>query len=276
MLLLIPVIVLGALQADFEVGQSLAPPAQFAGPWEELVAPGEVAGFSLQITTNADQRVRSFGVNTYVRRDGKTTKTYWSSDSPGTFLMRTNHLHFHQSHDGPGGFDVTLDLKYDSPSTSWIGSFRNPSFSGQVALHRPSMRDAIAPAGTWRTYSDTVLWPTAPVEEYGCLYIGVGEDNALVLWSEIHGLFLGYDAVKRPLFGNDYGELEDDADATNYGTEWSFTSGNGLGGDHITGAVSSDGSAFGGYSTHYGNGAYGSRRRHAFAWTRMLDLSCRP
>ncbi len=48
----------GTLQPNIEIGQNLTPAAQVAGPWEALVAPGEVAGFSLQITTNADEKVR--------------------------------------------------------------------------------------------------------------------------------------------------------------------------------------------------------------------------
>lgn len=173
---------------------------------------------------------------------------------------------------------MTLDLTYDPSDVAWNGSFSDPFFSGQVTLRRPRISDSIAPAGTWRTYSGTVIWPTERVEEYACLNMGVGQDDALVLWAEDHNVFLGYEKVKQPLFGDSYGELFADSHATRYGGEWSFVAGTGSSGDRITGVISSDGSSFGGYySDHYGNGIVDSSHpRRALAWTRMLDLACRP
>lgn len=70
-MLLTTLVLFGALLPDIEVGENLSPPAQVSGPWEALVAPGEIAGFSLQITTNANEKVRSLNVDTYVRKEGK-------------------------------------------------------------------------------------------------------------------------------------------------------------------------------------------------------------
>ena len=267
---------LAFLQPNIEIGQMLTPPAEVAGPWEELVSPGEVAGFSLLIITNANEKVRFVRIDTYLRKRGFTSDTYWSSGEAGAFTLRTGRLQFHQARNSNGGFNVTLDLKYDSNDMAWKGDFSDPFFSGRVALRRPNMSDPEAPAGTWRTHSDTVLWPTQRLEEYGCLNIGVGQDDALVLWAEEHNMFLGGD-MQRPLFGDSYGELYDDSHAKRYGDEWSFTAGTALGGDQITGTPNSDRSAFGGFSVHYGNGAVDpSHPRRAFAWTRMLNLACRP
>jgi len=265
-----------ALQPDIEVGQTLTPPAQVAGPWEALVAPGKVAGFSLQIITNANEKVRSLNLDTYVRKEGNTTRTWWSNgDAAGALLMRTGRLQFHQRRSANEGFDVTLDVTYDPIDMAWKGFFRDPFFSGHVALHRPNFSDSLAPVGTWRTYSEVTIWPTQRVEEYGCLNIGVGQDGALILWAESHNLFLG--DAKQPIFGDSYGELYDDSQAEHYGDEWSFMAGTQMGGDRITGVPSSDGSSFGGYEEHYGNGTVDpSRPRRPFAWTRMLNLACRP
>ena len=267
-----------ALGPDLEVGQNLTPAAQVAGPWEALVAPGKVAGFALLIITGANQKVRLLRVDTYVRKGGHTSRTWWSNGDPsGAFVLRAGHLQFHQTRRTNTGFDVALDLTYDSIGSAWKGSFRDPFYSGQVVLRRPSMSSAVAPAGTWRTYSDAAIWPTGRVDDYGCLNMGVGQDGALVLWAEHHNVFLSYDEAKRPVFGDSYGELEDDSQATRYVDEWSFTDGNGMGGEHVTGAMSSDGSAFGGYSEHYGDGESDpSHPKRAFAWKRMLDLVCRP
>jgi hypothetical protein len=267
----------GILQPNIEIGENLTPPAQVAGPWEGLVAPRKVAGFSLEVTTNADEKVRLLRLDTYVRKDGKTTRTFWSSGEAGTFIMRTGHLYFHQVHSANDGFDVTLDLTFDPDDMAWKGSFSDSFFSGEVALWRPSLSSAMAPVGTWRTYDDVSHWQMQRVEEYGCLNMGLGQDDALVLWGEYHNVFLGYGKAKQPLFGDSYGDLYDDSQATQYANEWLFIAGTGTGGDRITGVMSSDGSSFGGYGEHYGNGLVDpSHPRRAFAWTRMLDLACRP
>ncbi len=276
--MLLALMLLGVLQPNIEIGQNLTPPAQLAGPWEGLVAPGEVAGFSLQVTTNANETVRLLRLDTYVRKAGKTERTWWSSGAGGVFVMRTGRLRFHQTPSAGGEFAVTLDLTFDSSDMAWKGSFSNPFFSGQAVLRRPSMHNAMTPAGTWRTYSMATIWPTQRVDGYGCLNIGVGQDDALVLWAEDHGMFLGYDDAKSPLFGDSYGEMYDDSHAVRYVDEWSFIAGTGMAGDRITGVMSSDGSSFGGYSSdHYGNGGFDpSHPRRALAWTRMLDLACHP
>ena len=269
--MLAALLLFGVLRPNLEIGQNLTQPAQVAGPWETLVKPGEVAGLSLHIITNANENVRSFNLDTYVRKDGKTTHTYWSSGSPGTFVMRTGRLHFHQVQNG----NVDLDLTYEPIEMTWKGFFRDPFFSGTVALRRPSLTDPPAPVGTWRTYSHVTIWPTQRVENYGCLNIGVGQDHALVLWAETYNLLLGN--FNRPSFGDSYGELYVDSHAEHYGDEWSFAADTGMSGDQITGALSSDGTSFGGEAEHYGNGVVDrSHPWRAFAWTRMLDLSCRP
>ncbi|MGB6985630.1 MAG: hypothetical protein WBD74_06580 [Candidatus Aquilonibacter sp.] len=271
-------LLLGVLQMNVEAGQNLTPPAAAAGPWEGQVATGEVAGFSLQITTNADEKVRSLALDTYVRKEGKSTRTWWSSgDSTGVFVLRTGHLQFHQVRSGKAGFDVTLDLIYDPTDMAWKGSFSDPFFAGQVALLRPTFSDSFAPVGTWRTYSQVSIWPTQHVEDYGCLNIGTGQDDALILWGEWHNVFLGND-IKRPSFVNDYGIWYDDSHFERSADGWSFLASTGAGGNRITGALSSDGSSFGGYYSDYdGNGlADRSHPRRTFAWTRMLNLACRP
>jgi hypothetical protein len=95
--MLTALILLAALQPDIEIGQTLTPPAQVAGPWEGLVAPGEVAGFSLQIATDANEKVRALWLDTYVRGNGKGQRTWWSSGDTGEFVTRTGHLHFSSS-----------------------------------------------------------------------------------------------------------------------------------------------------------------------------------
>lgn len=100
---------------------------------------------------------------------------------PGVLVIRAGHLHFRQGGDAGGGLDVTLDLTldltYDSSDMVWKGSFSDPFFSGQVALRRPRMSDPIAPAGTWRTYSNEIIWPAERARAYGCINIGVGDDE---------------------------------------------------------------------------------------------------
>ncbi len=276
--MLLALLLLSIAPPTIEVGQSLTPPAQVAGPWEALVKPGEVAGFSLHVITNANETVRSLNLDTYVRKGGKTARTWWSSGYPGTFVLRSGQFRFHQARGANDGFDVTLDLAYDPNDAAWKGSFSDPFFSGHVTLRRPNMSDSMAPVGTWRTHSDIGIWAAERVVDYGCLNIGVGQDDSLVLWDESHGLFLGKDKAQQPLFGDAYGDMYDDTHATNYGGEWSFIAGTGLWGDRITGAMSSHGSSFGGYySDHYGNGAVDpSHPRRVFAWTRLLNLACRP
>lgn len=272
------IILFGALKMDVEVGQTLTPPAAVAGPWEGLVAPGEVVGFSLQIATNPDQKVRSLTLDTYLRKQGKTTSTWWNSgEAAGAFVMRTGHLQFHQARSGTGGFDVALDLAFDPTDMAWKGSFSNPFFAGQVALRRPTFSDSSMPVGTWRTHSQVTIWPMQRVEDYGCLNIGVGQDDAVILWGEWHNVFLGND-VKQPSFGDDYGVLYDDSHVERSADGWSFLASTGAGGNRVTGALSSDGSSFGGYYSDYdGNGLVDpSHPRHTFAWTRMLNLACRP
>jgi hypothetical protein len=266
------------LQPNIEVGESLTPAAQVAGPWEALVAPGEVTGFSIQITTDGNDKVRALNLDTYVRKEGKTAQTWWSSGADGAFVMRAGQLHFHQVRSANQGFDVTLDFTYDPIDAAWKGSFSDPFFSGHVELRRPSMIDATAPAGTWRTHSEVTIWPTERVEEYGCLDIGVGQDDSLLLWAEDYNVFLGYQKEKEPLFGDSYGEMYVDSHATRHADEWSFIAGNRLAGDRITGVESSDHSSFGGYSSdHYRNGSVDpSHPNGAIAWTRMFDLACRP
>jgi hypothetical protein len=203
--------------------------------------------------------------------------TSWSSGGAGVFVMRTGRLQFHQARSGNAGYDVTLDVTYDPIDMAWKGSIRDPFFAGQVVLRRPTISDPLVPVGTWRTYSQVSIWPTQRVEEYGCLNIGIGQDNALILWAESHNVFLGDAKAEQPLFGDSYGDLYGDAHAERYVDEWSFTAGTGMGGDRITGILSSDGSSFGGYGEHYGNGVVDpSHPRRAFAWTRMLNLACRP
>jgi hypothetical protein len=192
--------------------------------------------------------------------------------------MRTGQLHFHQERSPSGSFDVKLDLTYDPDDAAWKGSFSDGFFSGRVVLHRPGMRSAAAPAGTWRTYSGVLIGSTSRVNEYGCLNIGVGLDGTLVLWAEDHNLFLGFDKAKHPLVGDSYGALYGDSNPSQNAGEWTFLAGTSLSGERITGILSSDGSAFGGYSSdHYGNGHFDpSHPRRAFVWTRMLDFACRP
>lgn len=266
MLLVLMLLVL--MQPNIEVGQNLTPPAQVAGPWEGLVAPGEVAGFSLEIITSPNEKVRSLILDTYVRKEGKTTRTWWSSGDPGAFIMRSGRLQFHQTHSGSAGFDVTVDLTYDSNGMAWKGGFSDPFFSGHVVLRRPRLNDAMAPTGTWRMYAQTAISRTGRSDEYGCLNIGAGQDDTLVLWTEEHNSSVA----------DTYGVLYDDPHATRYVDQWSFMFENALTGERITGVMSSDRSSFGGYSSdHYGNGeADPSHSRRAFAWTRMLQFSCRP
>jgi len=280
MFTVVPLLLAGALLPNLAVGGPLDQPAQVAGPWEGLVAPGEIAGISLHVIDNADGTVRSVYLGTYVRKDGKTTRTWWSSPGTGTdaFDLQSGGLHFRQSRNQGAPFDVALDLSYDPAHRVWKGSFSNPLFSGQVVLRRPNMQAAMTPTGTWRTDSVLTIWPSQRVREYGCLNIGLGQDGALVLWSEDHNVFLGLDKDKRPIFGDSFGEMLDDPQTTRYVNEWSFIVGTGMGGYRFTGIVSSDGLAFGGFSSdHYGNGvvAWGHPQR-PFAWTRMLDLTCRP
>jgi hypothetical protein len=270
-------LLLGMLQPNIEIGGSLTPPALVAGPWEGLVAPGEVAGFSIQVMTNENQAVRAVRMDTYVRKDGTTTRTWWSTGAPGTFVMRTGRLQFRQARSNDGPFDVALDLTYDAADSAWKGSFQNPFFTGKVVLRRPLLDTSGAPTGTWRRYSDVTVWPSRRVDDYGCLNIGLGLDDALVLWSESHNIVLGKANDGGPLLGDSYGELLDDAHTDRSGDEWSFVAGTTMGGDRITGALSADRSSFGGYREHYGNGLVDpSQPRPAFTWTRMADFACRP
>lgn len=268
---------LAVFQPNIEVGQNLTPPAQVAGPWEGLVAPGEVAGFSLQVTTNANETVRSLRLDTYVRTNGKTLSTWWSSGDAGEFVMRTGRLHFRQARSKSTRVNVSLDLSFDPVDMTWKGSFADPFFAGQVTLRRPTLSDAVLPLGTWRTNSSLTLWPSQRVQNFGCLNIGLGQDDALVLWRESYSVFLGHAKGEQPSFGDVYGEQYADSPAERYGGELSFTAGTNLGGDRLTGTLSTDGSSFGGYSEHYGNGLSDpAHPRHTFAWTRMLNLACRP
>jgi hypothetical protein len=275
--MLTTLILLGMLQPNIEIGRSLTLPAQVSGPWEELVAPGEVAGFSLHVITNENQTVRWVRVDTYLRKGGTTMRTWWSNEDAGVFAMRAGRLQFHEERSRDMGFDVDLDLTYDPTDSAWKGSFKDPFFAGPVTLRRPLLEDSIAPAGTWRRYSEVTMWPTRRVDGYGCLNIGIGPDDALILWSESHNLSLGDGNGGEPLLGDSYGELYDDSRAAHYANQWSFVAGTTMGGDRITGALSSDRLSFGGYGEHYGNGATDpSHPRRAFTWTRMAEFACRP
>lgn len=274
--MLAAVLSLGVLLPSVELGQKPAPPAQIAGPWEDLVAPQKVAGFSLEIITKEDGTVGFLRLDTYVREQGKTKRTYWSSgtSNPGTLALRSGRLSFRQPSNIYSPFDVALDLSYDSSKSAWKGSFQNPNFSGQVVLRRPSLTSSSAPAGTWRTYSYVSIDKSGRRgRDYACTNIGVGEDGALVLWSESGGAtFLGTEPINGV-----FGELNDDSHAERYANDWSFTAGTSLGGDKVTGALSSDGSSFGGYLEHFGNGLFDpSHPQRPFVWTRMPNFSCGP
>ncbi len=66
--MLAALLLFATLQPNVEIGQDLTSPAQVAGPWEALVAPGEVAGFSL----GGDERTRRRTVSRarYLRSQG--------------------------------------------------------------------------------------------------------------------------------------------------------------------------------------------------------------
>lgn len=269
-------LVLGVLLPNVEMGQSPTTPAQVAGPWEALVAPSEVAGFSLQIITNPSKTVRFLRIDTYVRKDGTTTRTWWSSGSDGAFVLRTGLLSFHQVASKDSPFDVALDMTYDPDEISWKGTFRNPYFSGRVVLRRPSFTSSSALTGTWRTYSAVSIDQSGGRRnDYGCDNIGLGQDGALVLWSEFHNIFLG--TPTEQVYGDLFGELYNDSHAQRSGSTWTFTADNGMSGDDVTGTLSTDGSSFTGFGKHFGNGfADSNPLGHPLAWTRMPNFSCQP
>ncbi len=269
-------LLLGALLPNIEVGQKPTPPAQIAGPWETLVAPHEVAGFSLEIITRENGTVRFLRLDTYVRKQEKTTRTWWSSgtSNPGSLALHAGRLSFRQPSSKYAPFDVALDLTYDAIEADWKGSFQNPNFSGPVVLRRPSLTSSSAPTGTWRTYSYVSIDQSGGRRnEYGCDNIGLGQDGALVLWGEGSTAFVGTEQIN----GNAFGELYDDSHAERYVNDWSFIAGTSLSGDKVTGSVSSDGSLFSGFAQHFGNGFVDpSPLGRPFAWTRMPNFSCRP
>jgi hypothetical protein len=169
---------------------------------------------------------------------------------------------------------------YDPASQTWNGTFTNRQFSGHVSLRRPATKpEADAPLGSWRIYSQDTIWSKAQlrVADYACLHIGMGADGTLVLWPEYHNVMDRGWTQNKPVFGNIYGELSSDSESKRGGGGWSFIVGNQMGGYRVTGTLSSDRTAFGGYiSDYYGNGIRPTYRNAPFVWTREPDGICSP
>jgi len=174
--------------ADVSIGSAITNPRPITGAWEQRSALGQAVGFDVEISTDAlgapkslagvEQPVAHIWITTYVRTNGRSQRSFWSSGNGAEFSWQKSHLVLHQPAEG-NAKPVDLDVVFDPRKDTWRGTLQNEWFSGTVALQRPFAPHIGFPIiGDW-------IEGTASSGGFACLHVALGVDSALVIWSDV-------------------------------------------------------------------------------------------
>jgi|GEM_PF-4868697 len=258
---MIPAVAAISIPANITVGSAITSPQPITGAWEQRTALGQAVGFDIEISTEVPgapkslsgitQRVVNIWIKTYVRSNGRSQRTFWSSGfgALAQLSWHNNHLVLHQPTAYPKAVD--LDVVFDPRKETWRGKMRNAWYSGTVALSRPFEPHVGFPIiGDWITGS-------ASSDSFACHHIALGV-GALVIWSDYLTVpgFTIYDNGTSPPSSTPewYGDLDMDAEMKDLGTNMLFFTGTDMSGDIVLGKVAPDGATFVGSWAHFGNG----------------------
>ncbi len=258
-----------------QVGSVVSYPQAVTGAWEQQIA-GKIVGFNIEIRTatqglpttiaGAVQRVDYIWITTYVRRDQRSQRTFWSSQLPAQFSWEQNHLVLREPASAANDSQpVALDLRFDPAHSEWRGRLGNAWYDGKVALTRPFVPHVgFTIIGDW-------IWGD-PRGDFTCKHISLGADSALVVWSDIISLFGNVVYPKgtvAPRTASEwYGDLDMDSEVKYVGTDMMFFTGTKMSGALVVGAVNARGDAFTGEYAHFGNGVTNGKTFNPFSWRR--------
>ncbi len=262
--------------ADVSIGSTITNPGPITGAWEQRSALGQAVGFDIEMLTDAlgaakslagvEQHVVYIWITTYVRTNGRSQRSSWSSEYAGEFSWQKSHLVLHEPAAG-NAKPVDLDVVFDPREDAWRGTLQNEWFSGTVTLQRPFVPHLDFPIiGDW-------LAGTAGSGGFACHHVALGVDSALVIWSDVIDLpgFRTYGAngtLPPSSTRESYGILDMDPELKYIGSNMLFFTGtDGMGGDIVLGNVAAHGTTFAGSSAHFGNGV-SNGAFNPFTWRR--------
>jgi len=259
---MIPVVAAISMPVDITVGSAITNARPITGAWEQRLALGQAVGFDIEISTEAEgapksltgvaQRVVYIWIKTYVRTNGRSERTFWSSGfgASAQLQWKSNRLVLHQP--TADARPVELDLVFDPHTETWRGTLQNRWFSGSVVLSRPYVPHTGFPIiGDW-------MAGNSASGSFACHHVALGADSALVIWSDYVSLpgFTIYDNGTSPPSSTPewYGDLDMDAEMKYIGSNMLFFTGSDMSGDIVLGSVAADDLTFVGSSAHFGNG----------------------
>ncbi|MGZ3550408.1 MAG: hypothetical protein ACXWCW_10660 [Burkholderiales bacterium] len=276
-----PIVAAITVPADVKVGSVVTNPQAITGVWEEPIALGKVVGFDIEIRTAIEgtprtlagtvQRVDYVWITTYMRTQGRSQRTFWSSQIPAKFTWERNHLVLNEPGNLNAGHPVLLDVTFDAKRSEWRGRLENEWYAGDVVLRRP-----FVPHTGYKVIGDWI-WGDSRNSGYSCKHVALGGDSALVIWSDIIDLpgivIYANRNTPPPSTPEWYGDLDMDAELKYIGTNMLFFTGTDLSGDIVLARVSEKGDVFSGQSAHFGNGITNGTF-NPFAWHRTTP-DCR-
>ena len=270
-----PTVAAISVPAEMFVGSAIANPQSATGAWEQRSGLGQAVGFDVEISTEVSgapksltavsQHIVQIWITTYVRTNGRSQRTFWSTGYAGTFSWRNDHLVFHQPPIGTAKA-VSLDVVLDPQTDTWNGTLQNQWFSGSVALRRP-----FAPHLGYRIIGDWIAG-RASGGGVACTHIALGADSSLVMWNDYVSLpgFITYGpsgTAPPPTTREWYGSLNIDPEKKDVGLNMLFFTGTDRSGAVVLGRVADDGRTFTGSSANFGNG-YSNGAFNPFTWRR--------
>jgi hypothetical protein len=274
-----PVVAAISIPASVAVGSAIADPRSITGAWEQESGLGKAVGFDVEISTDAEgaskslagitQRVVVVWITTYVRTNGRSQRTFWSTNYGEQFSWQKDHLILHHRPSAAGNANsVDLDVVFDPRKQAWLGTLQNEWFSGSVELTRPFVSRVGFPiVGDW-------IWGNGRNGYIACLHVGLGRDSTLVIWSDhisFPGFIYGQNGSPPPLSTREwYGSLGMDPEMKNIGSNILFFTGTAMSGDVVLGNVSADSTTFSGSAAHFGNGV-SNGAFNPFAWRRSTS-----
>ena len=238
-MLTLPVVAAITAPANVSLGSAITNPRAITGAWEQRIALGQVVGFDIELhTVGETQDIDYIWIATYVRNQGHSQRTFWSTQVPAQFAWQRSHLVLHEpamSNETP---PVALDVTFNPKKSEWAGRLQNAWYAGNVRLTRP-----FVPHIGYRIIGD---WIWGGGGGYSCKHIALGSDSALVIWTDIN--------ISGNSAGVWYGDMDMDPEMKDIGTNMLFFTGTDLSGDVVLGKVTEDGNEFDGQSAHFGNG----------------------
>ncbi|MDP9016961.1 MAG: hypothetical protein M3N19_01400 [Candidatus Eremiobacteraeota bacterium] len=258
-----PVVAAISVPVGVTVGASITNPRPITGAWEQRTTLGSVVGLNIEISTDAlgapkslqgvTQRVMKIWIKTYVRKNGRSQRTFWSNGYDAQFNWQKDHLVLHQPAGEEDGKPVDLDVVFDSRADNWRGTLQNEWFTGKVQLGRPYVPHIGFPIiGDW-------IEGSARSSGFACRHVALGGDSGLVIWDDYINLpgfiIYGQNGTVPPLSTPEwYGNLDMDAEMKYVGDSLLFFTGTDMGGQIVLGNVAADRATFVGSSAHFGNG----------------------